>query len=70
MLVRAFAEELEELGGALWELETLRAIRTASGKQLDGAGEIVVLTRAESAGYAGLVDFDVIDDERYRLFDV
>ncbi|MCI9202327.1 MAG: DUF2612 domain-containing protein [Lachnospiraceae bacterium] len=68
VLVRAFAEELEELGGALWELETLRAIRTASGKQLDGAGEIVVLTRAESAGYAGLVDFDVIDDERYRLF--
>lgn len=68
VLVRAFAEELEEVGTVLHELEWLRSIRTAFGKQLDRAGEIVVLTRAESAGYAGLIDFDVIDDERYRLF--
>lgn len=67
-LITAFAQELEEVGAVLHELETLRAIKTAVGKQLDRAGEIVVLTRAESAGYAGLIDFDVIDDERYRLF--
>lgn len=68
VLVRAFAEELEAVGKTLHELETMRSIKAAVGKQLDGAGEIVVLTRAESSRYAGIIDFDVIDDERYRLF--
>lgn len=68
VLIRAFAEELEEVEKAFQELETLRSIRTAFGKQLDGIGEIVNLTRAESTAYAGVVDFDVLDDERYRLF--
>lgn len=68
VLIRAFAEELETVGKTLHELETLRSIKTAVGKQLDRAGEIVVLTRAESSGYAGIIDFNVIDDERYRLF--
>ena len=68
VLMKAFAEELEEVEEAFGELETLRSIRTAFGKQLDGIGQIVNLTRAESTAYAGKVDFDVIDDERYRLF--
>lgn len=68
VLIKAFAEELEEVEKAFQELETLRSIRTAFGKQLDGIGEIVNLTRAESTAYAGVVDFDVLDDERYRLF--
>lgn len=68
VLIKAFAEELEEVEKVFQELETLRSIRTAFGKQLDGIGEIVNLTRAESTAYAGVVDFDVLDDERYRLF--
>lgn len=68
VLIKAFAEELEEVEKAFQELEALRSIRTAFGKQLDGIGEIVNLTRAESTAYAGVVDFDVLDDERYRLF--
>lgn len=68
VLIRAFADELEEIEEAFQELETLRSIKTAFGKQLDGIGEIVSLTRAESTAYAGVVDFDVLDDERYRLF--
>ncbi|RKI90425.1 DUF2612 domain-containing protein [Parablautia intestinalis] len=68
VLIRAFAEELEAVGKTLHDLETLRSIKSAFGRQLDGAGEIVVLTRAESSRYAGIIDFDVIDDERYRLF--
>lgn len=68
VLIKAFAEELEEVEKAFQELETLRSIRTAFGRQLDGIGEIVNLTRAESTAYAGVVDFDVLDDERYRLF--
>lgn len=68
VLVKAFAEELEELEEAFRELETLRAICTAFGKQLDGIGEIVNLSRVESTAYAGIIDFFVLDDERYRLF--
>lgn len=68
MLIKAFATELEELVEVYNELETLRAISTAFGKQLDGIGEIVVLSRVESMAYAGVVDFYILDDERYRLF--
>ena len=68
VMIKAFAEELEEIEVAFHELETLRAITTAFGKQLDGIGEIVNLTRAESTGYAGIVDFYVLEDDRYRLF--
>lgn len=68
MLVHAFAAELEELVGVFGELEMLRAIKTAYGRQLDGIGEIVNLSRVESTAYAGIVDFYVLDDDRYRLF--
>lgn len=68
VLVRAFAAEMEELEEAFRELETLRSICTAFGRQLDGIGEIVDLSRVESTAYAGIIDFFVLDDERYRLF--
>lgn len=68
VLIRAFAEELEEIGEVLKELETLRSLKSAEGRQLDGIGEIVVLTRAQSAEYAGSLRFDVLDDYRYRIF--
>ena len=48
VLVRAFAAELEELVEVFRELETLRSIKTAFGRQLDGIGEIVNLSRVES----------------------
>lgn len=68
VLIRAFAEELEKVEMAFQQLETMRFMKTAFGKQLDGIGEIVNLTRAESTAYVNDVDFDVLDDERYRLF--
>lgn len=68
VLIQAFAAELEELVEVFKELETQRAIHTAYGKQLDGIGEIVNLSRVESTAYAGIVDFYVLDDDRYRLF--
>lgn len=68
VLIRAFAGELEEIEKTFKELETLRSLKTAFGKQLDGIGEIVNLTRAESTAYVNDVDFYVLDDERYRLF--
>lgn len=68
VLVTALARELEEVEKAFTELENLRSMGTAFGRQLDGIGGIVNLTRAEAAEYAGRLDFDVLDDGRYRLF--
>ncbi len=68
IFVKVFARELEELEQVFWELNTLRSLGSGKGKQLDRAGEIVCLTRAESVSYVGTVDFDVLDDERFRLF--
>lgn len=68
VLITAFAAELEQLVTVFADLETKRSLTTGYGKQLDGIGEIVSLSRAESTAYAGKIDFDVIDDDRYRLF--
>lgn len=68
VLVKALAAELQEVSGVFLQLDTMRNMEMAQGKQLDGIGDVVVLNRAESAGYAGVIDFDVIDDNRYRLF--
>lgn len=68
VLIDSYAEQLEALDAMFQELRERRSFDTAEGKQLDGIGDIVVLSRAKSALYAGVIDFDVIDDERYRLF--
>ena len=52
-------------------METLLYIETAEGINLDRIGEIVVLSRADAgllAAQAGNLDFDVIDDARYRKY--
>lgn len=67
-LINAFAVELDELQDVFTELHELRNLNSAIGKQLDLAGSIVVLSRAEATAFADRVDFDVMDDDRYRLF--
>lgn len=68
VLIGSYSTQLEEVETVLQDLLDLRAFDTAMGAQLDGIGDIVDLSRAKSALYAGIIDFDVIDDERYRLF--
>ncbi len=67
-LLDALARQMEEVSAVMRQLETMRSMNTATGKQLDNCGDIVALSRAESALYCSDVSFDVIDDERYRLF--
>lgn len=67
-IIQSYAEQLEEVVAMFRQLSGLRNFDTAEGIQLDGIGDIVVLSRPESALYAGVIDFDVIDDDRYRLF--
>ena len=68
VIIGSWAAQLEEVEAVLSELLAKRGFDDAEGAQLDRIGDIVVLTRPESALYAGVIDFDVIDDERYRLF--
>lgn len=67
-IIQSYAEQLEEVAAMFRQLSELRSFDASEGAQLDGIGDIVVLSRPESALYAGIIDFDVIDDERYRLF--
>lgn len=67
-LVRAIARQMEEIEVMFTQLKELRNMETAVGQQLDYCGDIVGLTRVESALFCKDVTFDVIDDDRYRLF--
>lgn len=64
----AIADELQELIYVFEQLETLRTLDSAKGINLDRVGDIVVLTRAKTAGLINDINFDIIDDERYRMF--
>lgn len=68
VFLRALTDELQELLEVFKELETMRSLETAKGKNLDGVGDIVVLTRAQTAELINDINFDIIDDERYRMF--
>ena len=51
------------------QLRYNRDVYTAVGKNLDGVGDIAVLTRMEAAQIAGdPIPFEVIDDEKYRQY--
>lgn len=67
-LAKAIARQMEEIEAMFTQLKELRNMETAIGQQLDYCGDIVCLSRVESALFCDDVDFDVIDDERYRLF--
>lgn len=67
-LAKAFAKQMEEVEAVFMQLDEMRSMDTATGLQLDYCGDIVCLSRVESALYCKDVDFNVIDDERYRLF--
>lgn len=68
VLAGAIAKQLEEVEAMYNQLKELRNMETAIGQQLDYCGDIVCLSRVESALFCKDVDFDIIDDERYRLF--
>lgn len=67
-LVKAIARQMEEVEVMFAQLMESRNMETATGQQLDYCGDIVGLSRVQSALFCKDVNFDVIDDERYRLF--
>lgn len=65
----AFDKQIKEVFGIFESLMLERSLDTAVGKQLDLAGDIVGLTRAEGALLSGKeIIFEVLDDERYRSY--
>lgn len=69
VLVRAFARQLDGLYQAGMDLKTLCDLDTAQGKQLDGIGDIVVLSRSDAMRLIkGPIQYDIMDDEHYRHY--
>ncbi len=66
-LLNAFNEELNQLKEVFDELNTERWFDTSIGKQLDGIGDIVVMSRNTAWKHAGIPSIEMTD-ERYKLF--
>ena len=68
-LVEVIGIELQQVADFYEQLRTERGLYSAVGKQLDGVGDIVVMTRKEAGQLAGdPIPFDVIDDDTYRQY--
>lgn len=68
-LMEAVGEQLNDVSIFFEELKNLRWLHTAEGKQLDGIGNIVVLSRKEAGELASFTQADyVIDDEQYKTY--
>lgn len=70
-LCACFDRQFAEIEQCFQQLLFLLDIEKEEGEQLDRIGEIVVLSRAQAgllATQGGSIDFDVIDDERYRKY--
>lgn len=65
-LVEVIGAQFQQVYDFYDQLRYNRDVYTAVGKNLDGVGDIAVLTRMEAAQIAGdPIPFEVIDDERY-----
>ena len=68
-LVEVIGAQFQQVYDFYDQLRYNRDVYTAEGKNLDGVGDIAVLTRMEAAQLAGdPIPFEVIDDERYRQY--
>ena len=63
------AKQLQDLADFFLDLQKHRGLSDAVGKQLDGIGDIVVLSREEASEFARLARIgDASDDEIYRKY--
>lgn len=68
-LIYALSRQLNAVRDVCDQLNTMRSLRTAAGKQLDGIGNIAVLTRDEAAVLAlKSASFTQMTDDIYRLY--
>ena len=68
-LMEVISIELQQVYDFYEQLRENRDVLSAVGKQLDGVGDIVVLTRMEAGILAGgSIPFEVISDDMYRQY--
>ena len=70
-LYQCWDRQFEQIFSCLEQMKLILDVDRAQGAQLDRIGDIVVLSRADAgllAAQAGNLDFDVIDDVRYRKY--
>lgn len=68
-LIYALARQMNAVRDLYAELNEMRSLKTAVGKQLDGIGDIAVLTRAEATQLAVKSSaFKQMTDDIYRLY--
>lgn len=68
-VMEVIAEQLQDVADFYEDLRTQRSISTAVGSQLDGVGDIVVLSRAEAGELSSFVNpGEPINDETYRKY--
>ena len=68
-LMEVIGIQLQEVFDFYEQLRTERSVDKAVGKQLDGVGDIAVMTRKEAGQLAGNpIPFEVIDDDTYRQY--
>lgn len=68
-LVEVIGAQFQQVYDFYDQLRYNRDVYTAVGKNLDGVGDIAVLTRMEAAQIAGdPIPFEVLDDEKYRQY--
>lgn len=70
-LCQCWDRQFEQIFSCLKQMKLILDVDRAQGAQLDRIGDIVVLSRADAgllAAQAGNLDFDVIDDVRYRKY--
>lgn len=68
-LIEAVGEQLDDVFRFFCDLRDLRGVHTSVGRQLDGVGDIVVLSRKEAGELACFNrSVFVLDDEEYRKF--
>ena len=66
---KALARQLDELYSFFYQLRTLRWLQNAEGKQLDGIGNIVDLSRTEALKWSSLAGQVVpMNDDLYRMY--
>ena len=68
-LVSAIGEQLNDVQRFYEDLRDRRGLQTSMGQQLDGVGDIVVLSRLEAGALACINEsVYVLDDESYRRY--
>lgn len=68
-LMEVIEEQMQELCQFFVDLQTKRSLMTAEGKQLDGIGDIAVLSRGEAGEWACIdTSVEVLPDDDYRNY--